>query len=227
MKKYFIKPGDRFGMLTVISEESRKEKGVTRRYVKVRCDCGNELEVIGGNLFKGNHTTSCGCYARKVRSELSTTHGHSRRDGGNKNRTYRCWEAMKQRCFNPNNDDYWNYGQRGITVCERWKNSFENFLADMGECPADRYIDRIDNDKGYEPSNCRWADALQQVYNRRCTKRVEYEGKMYTLRELSNMTGFSYDLLDHRLTIGFTVKEAVETPKGKRRAECKTTQTNN
>lgn len=214
MKKHFIQQGDRFGHLTVVSEQSRKDhEGVVRRYVQVRCDCGKELEVYMSNLIKENHTTSCGCFGAQTRRDAHTTHGHSCRTGGiRRTRTYRTWEAMKQRCYNPNNRDYINYGQRGISICPRWLESFENFLDDMGEASSDLYIDRIDNDGNYEPSNCRWATAMQQVYNRRCTKRLEYKGKEYTIREFSDMTGIKYGTIERRLAMGWTIERAVETP---------------
>ena len=106
--------------------------------------------------------------ARQKMSEERTIHGHARKRGDRRggSQTYYIWAAMVQRCTNPNNKSWKWYGARGITVCDRWL-TFENFLADMGEKPAGRSIDRIDNDGNYEPSNCRWATASQQVKNRR------------------------------------------------------------
>ena len=95
-------------------------------------------------------------------------HGHALLEGNTP--TYRTWIEMKARCFNRNKSQYPHYGGRGITVCERWKHSFENFLADMGERPVGMSIDRIDVDGNYEPSNCRWATQAEQIRNRRPRK---------------------------------------------------------
>lgn len=214
MKKHFIKSGDRFGRLVVLSEESRRDcHGFMRRYAVVHCDCGNEVEVMVSNLVKKNHTTSCGCAASENAYKRMLTHGHSCTCGGrHRARTYRAWEAAKQRCFNPNNKDYKDYGNRGISMYPGWKDSFETFLRDMGECPQNRYIDRIDNNGNYTPGNCRWATAMEQAYNRRCSKRVLYHGKKYTLRELSDMTGIKYSTLERRIHNGWSIEETVEIP---------------
>jgi len=102
------------------------------------------------------------------RGRERTTHGHAR--AGQKSATYNTWIAMTARCYNPNIPDFQKYGARGITVCNRWRHSFENFLADMGERPAGRTIDRINNNRGYTPSNCRWATKSEQCRNTRQTK---------------------------------------------------------
>jgi hypothetical protein len=154
--------GERFGRLVVLalcSERSRWRKAIWL----CRCDCGAECIVVGKELRSGR-SRSCGCFRREVSRKRMTTHGHSR------TRVYRCWCAMLQRCFYPNGQAYSRYGGRGITVCERWRN-FVNFLADMGEPPRGKSLDRIDNDKGYSPENCRWATHAQQNLNRRPAKR--------------------------------------------------------
>ena len=156
--------GDVFGRLTVISRTSNERNGQARWHCK--CSCGGTLEVCGDRLRLGK-TRSCGCL-RKETTPLNavTIHGHA--SPGNQSPTYKSWISMKQRCTNPHNCNWKNYGGRGIKVCDRWFNSFVNFLTDMGERPDGRTIDRYPDPYGnYELANCRWATPAQQQHNRR------------------------------------------------------------
>lgn len=155
--KYDI--GAVFGKLTITGFAERRK---TCKYVFCKCDCGNpkEFEVFTGNLGKG-HTTSCGCYKSEIISAQRTTHGYG------KTPTYRSWCKMKERCNLPTYFEREYYQDLGITVCDRWLESFENFLEDMGDRPEGKTLDRIDVKKGYSPDNCRWADGTIQSYNTR------------------------------------------------------------
>lgn len=128
------------------------------------CDCGKETIVAGMNL-RNDHTKSCGCF----HLDAVRTHGLAR------TKTYISWISMKTRCSNKNDKyKYGIYGGRGITICDRWLNSFENFLEDMGKRPKNHTLDRIDSTGNYEPDNCRWATPLQQARNRRLNKRSRF-----------------------------------------------------
>lgn len=115
------------------------------------------------------------------------SHGHGR--PGQQSPTYQSWSHMKHRCYNPNSNRYSRYGGRGITVCEEWRNSFETFLADMGEKPDGKTLDRINNDLGYSKENCRWATAKEQTHNRHTNVIVEYDGEMMPCTEAARRAG--------------------------------------
>jgi hypothetical protein len=156
----------RFGFLVALRLGEKQHKGDGAWWL-CRCDCGSEKHLPGKDLV-GGKIMSCGCQRTELRF-LSQPRLHRRSSG---NRTYRIWQAMLGRCRNPNNARAKYYSARGITVCDRWL-TFENFFADMGEAPADRSIDRIDNDGNYEPGNCRWATNTQQMNNTRRSKPME------------------------------------------------------
>lgn len=138
--------GERYGRLVVVAYAGNNRH--QQRQYTARCDCGVEIVVNGYALTNGN-TQSCGCLQRE--RFTNRTHGLTGTP------EYRVWKNMNQRCANPNGDDWERYGGRGITVCERWRNSFEAFLADMGPMPGPGYsIDREDSRGNYEPANCRW-----------------------------------------------------------------------
>jgi hypothetical protein len=159
-----IPVGTVFDRLTVIDDDSTLRLRNGRAY-RCRCTCGAEVLRIGSALRAGR-VRSCGCLLSESAAMCGAV---MKRHDGRGTPTYETWKAMVGRCHNPRNRAYHRYGGRGISVCDRWRD-FTAFLADMGERPSGLTIDRIDNDKGYEPGNCRWAGWHAQNQNRRSTK---------------------------------------------------------
>lgn len=152
--------GQKFGKLTAIERCGSQNGDAVWRCM---CECGGEKIAKVGNLKVG-HTRSCGCLvAESAKERPPHKHGYGRRNFLSP--TYTTWEAMRSRCNNPNSDWYHRYGGRGIKVCERW-NDFSSFLADMGERPKGKTLDRINPDGNYESSNCRWSTPKEQSNNR-------------------------------------------------------------
>lgn len=169
--------GRRFGRLLVVAPAPSAVLPDGRKVVQwaCQCDCGGEVIVYANSLRRGL-TKSCGCWAKELHVNRGCTlrlkHGKARKDRqGRQISEYKAWVSMKQRCYNPNARGYENYGGAGVTVCDRWRKSFENFYADMGDKPAPDYsLDRVNPFGNYEPGNCRWADKVTQSRNTR--KRV-------------------------------------------------------
>lgn len=190
-----------FGRLTVISYSGRHNKWVCL------CSCGSEKTIQSGCLVSGN-TRSCGCLRRELAAKQMTTHGMSRRP------EYFIWRGMLARCENAKRSSFADYGGRGISVCARWKKSFENFFKDMGSRPTEGHsIDRINNSGNYEPSNCKWSTREEQGRNKRNNRLITFRGKTQCVQEWVNELGISRDVIIARIDrYGWSVEKALSTP---------------
>ena len=159
--------GQRYGRWVVLSRDGFAANNAA--LFRCRCDCGTERTLVSSVLRTGR-STSCGCYRSEHHSQLR--HGHAKKD--DKSPTYLSWRAMLIRCTNEKHPGYHRYGGRGIKVCEQWK-SFDKFLADMGERPKGLWLERRDNNRGYEPDNCEWATPKAQANNRRNNRKFRHE----------------------------------------------------
>lgn len=191
--------GKTYGRLTVVADDTN----TARRMVVATCACGS-----GGKLYRLSHlvsgcSTSCGCVRRETTRQKATSHGLSN------TQTYRAWSSLIQRCTNPAVHNYANYGGRGITVCDRWS-TFENFVADMGEKPAGKSIDRIDGDGPYSPENCRWSTASEQAVNRKTTKWVVLDGKRMPITYASRALGYGELAVTKRIARGWPIERALD-----------------
>lgn len=194
--------GRRFGRLQVLKPGARSVSGRFRWLCL--CDCGNTTDVVGSMLTSGN-TRSCGCLKHEMVAQKNTSHGLSR----DLARLSSIWSAMRQRCSNPNNKRFHNYGGRGIKVCARW-DDFSKFVSDMGERPSSEFsIDRIDNNGDYEPGNCRWATAKVQANNFRRNRLVTFGGKTLSLSEWEVETGIKQNTIRLRLDRGWPIERAL------------------
>lgn len=192
--------GQRFTRWIVIAPAAADRHGRTRWLC--RCDCGTERAVDAVNLRKGL-SPSCGCKKKDNNRERLTTHGLS------KTRLHRIWANMIQRCHSEQNPSYPRYGGRGISVCNEWRYSFEAFIRDMGHPPEGQSIDRVDNNRGYEPGNCRWATVKEQAANRRSSRLITHNGKTLPLIEWARMLGLHHMTISDRIARGWPLERAL------------------
>lgn len=189
-----------YGKWTVLDFSHKQRKGDHfDRFWMCRCECGTVRSVNEKNLRDGL-TSSCGCSRKKDKL---------------KNHHYRCWTSwarMIQRCCNPNHKNFHHYGARGITVCERWRDSFEDFFEDMGERPQGHTLDRINNDVGYRKDNCRWATSKQQNFNRRDNRLITYSGVTRPLTEWAEILNVLAGTLFSRVSYGWTDERIIGIP---------------
>lgn len=211
--------GKSFNHLTAV-KFSRMHKA--QSFWIFRCSCGELKEVRSSHAISGQ-IKSCGCSTSEMMAAAKTRHGYWA--GGAGSPEHSAWTLAKTRCHQPNNQAFKDYGARGITMCSRWrsgegrKSGFECFIADMGDRPSPQHsLDRIDNSKGYEPENCRWATKSQQQRNTRSNRIVVFNGQEMCVAEAIEAAGsvIEIDRVVKRLNAGWAVDEAVSTPSLKR-----------
>lgn len=186
-----ITPGTRFARLVVLAPAGQTKKSQCLSFCA--CDCGN-FRIAANSRLKNGYTQSCGCMRRDRFKLITVTHGKSA------DTEYRIWDGIRARCTRPSHQAWANYGGRGITVCEAWLKSFAAFYADMGDRPSPKHtIDRIDNECGYSPDNCRWATREEQASNRRRTARGSLCGEVDTLVNWAARLGVSLNMLHKRM----------------------------
>ena len=200
--------GRRFGKLVVIELLNDSNIQSESKYL-CSCDCGSTISLSYRDLIHRKRS-NCGCI-------IVPKHGGTIRDGSTKHRTYKSWESMKARCYNPNSKGYIRYGGRGISVCDRWM-SFENFYADMGDRPENTTLDRIDNNGNYEPSNCKWSTPKEQQDNTSKTLVFNINGNVVkSAASASEVTGLNSKTIESRYYQGFSDEEVLRPELGKRR----------
>lgn len=194
--------GRTFGRLRVIGPT------VKSRWA-CQCSCGKSIQALGSDLRRGQ-VKSCGCLRRetaRATGKAGTRHGQSY------TKVYQAWRSMKKRCYSRRDKDYIHYGARGIKVCDRWLESFDNFYADMGDAPKAGRLGRIENNKGYAPGNCQWESHLQQNRNRRFNRIIRGFGvdKALSVWIQDPRCRVSESTLSGRLARGWTLERALTT----------------
>lgn len=207
MGKFVDLTGRSFGRLTVVGRAAGSKTTVKWMCV---CACGGSTVVAGRALTRRNNATkSCGCLARETAAAISSARVKHGATVGGRSRAYTIWQNMRARCECPTNRSFADYGGRGITVDPRWA-SFEKFIEDMGEPPRGHEIERIDNERGYGPGNCRWATRKEQTRNTRRTRWIELNGVRRSLSEWCEIFGLPYYTVHSRITkLGWTPHEAL------------------
>lgn len=202
--------GRNFDKLKVV--ERAEDKGGQTMWL-CSCECGN-VTIVNASALRSGHTKSCGCYRYTIPKEINTKHGKSR------TQTHKTWCDIKSRCLCLTDHAYKDYGGRGITVCDRWRYSFEAFYEDVSKLPHFNEkgftLDRIDNDGNYEPNNVRWVDRITQGNNKRNNRLITYNGETHTMAEWARIKGINYNLLANRLYGGWDIARALETQKIKK-----------
>lgn len=206
--KAAVRPRQPFGRWKVVKSVGLRGHN---HYWQCRCECGTVREISTDSLVSGK-SQSCGCLAQELRRQKAR-HGNART--GKVTREYRIWNAMHRRCSNPRHKHWHRYGGRGITVCCRWtgKNGFSNFLADMGKVPDGLTLERLNNDKGYAPSNCVWATRKQQGRNTSRIILVTVGDRTQCVQAWLDENGIPMGTYLSRLSYGWSRERAVSEPR--------------
>ena len=201
-----------FNRLTVIGDEVPRP-GSAQWRSKCQCSCSPlSFVVVDNNLLKSGNTQSCGCRHSELQSQMMLKHGCAGGANRIQTREYVCWHNMKKRVTNTKAKEYSNYGGRGITVCGRWKDSFENFLADMGPCPPGLTIERKDDNGNYEPGNCVWANYKVQARNKRTNVVLTIRDTTACLKDLCLRFDKNYATVKGRIRRGWSPEKAMFEP---------------
>lgn len=202
----------RFGKLVVVAPSKPKNN---ETMWECKCDCGN-ITIVSTSNLRANRILSCGCLKLQRLLERSTTHNQRH------THLYEVWKSLRQRCNNPKHASYYNYGGRGIAVCDEWNKSFQAFYdwsyangystENQKDEKLKLTIDRINNDGNYEPSNCRWVDRKTQARNMRTTKFITFKGQTKSIPEWCELYGINRNSFDVRIKCGWSIEDALTKP---------------
>lgn len=213
-KEEFI--GKTFNKLTILEFTEpvvyTDKNGYKQKHLKVNClcECGNKVNTSFSHVIS-NTATSCGCY----RDALRLKHGNNKK--GNTTKEYTTWQKIKDRCYNTNSPFYSDYGGRGISMCEEWKDNFSKFLEDVGKKPSNSHsIDRIDNNLGYFKENCKWSTKKEQANNRRSNKMITFNSKTQSLTEWCEELNLNYGMVKSRINkLKWSIEDSFTIPSRK------------
>lgn len=198
--------GEKYGRLRLVTVLGRRMYGRQMKTMcEARCDCGKTITIMVESLASGN-TKSCGCLQIDASTQTClarTKHGMTKQSSPYRD-LYDIWKGLIRRCHNSRSRAYANYGGRGVRVCEKWRASIEDFIADMGPRPSGASIDRINNDGDYEPGNCRWATRRQQALNTRRNVKINWQGQVMCMSEFAERCGVTRRVISRRLAAGWS-----------------------